>query len=141
MPGRGQLTSPEVQEIIVRLSKFHDTFTISAYTGVSVRCIRRILRYYFENGRLQTSKPRDGRKRKLRDIDANVSVSFLLNINYLLYSQYMLETVLRNTPDVYLDEIQQMILYNCGQEVSKSTIWRTLERAGFTLKKVSRVTY
>ncbi|KAF9490687.1 hypothetical protein BDN71DRAFT_1343785, partial [Pleurotus eryngii] len=40
------------------------------------------------------------------------------------------------SPDVYLDELQEMLGGRLGVEVSLSTVWRALRRSGFTLKKV-----
>jgi hypothetical protein len=42
----------------------------------------------------------------------------------------------QRAPDIYLKELQDMISMNCGVDVSISTLWRTLRRAGFTMKKV-----
>ncbi|KAL5496013.1 hypothetical protein ACEPAH_3106 [Sanghuangporus vaninii] len=43
---------------------------------------------------------------------------------------------LRN--DYYLDELKQIIENRCGIQCSETTIWRTLKRVGFTLKKISK---
>ena len=40
--------------------------------------------------------------------------------------------------DRYLDELRDMLEERCGVRVSESTIWRTLHRAGFRMKEVSR---
>ena len=37
---------------------------------------------------------------------------------------------------MYLDELQEMLSINCGQAVSRSTIWQMLRNGGFTMKKV-----
>ena len=39
-------------------------------------------------------------------------------------------------PDVYLEELKQELLSTCGVSVSVSTIWNTLTKAGYTMKKV-----
>lgn len=49
--------------------------------------------------------------------------------------QFLLGTIAK-TPDLYLDELQEMLAASCGRTVSRATIWRTLRRAGFTMKKV-----
>ncbi|KIJ04708.1 hypothetical protein PAXINDRAFT_24918, partial [Paxillus involutus ATCC 200175] len=51
-------------------------------------------------------------------------------------SQFLLGTI-QKTPDLYLDELREMLATSCGVDVSRATIWRTLRRAGFTMKKVS----
>ncbi|KIK91930.1 hypothetical protein PAXRUDRAFT_148411 [Paxillus rubicundulus Ve08.2h10] len=41
------------------------------------------------------------------------------------------------TPDLYLDELQEMLVTSCGVEASHLTVWHALHRVGFTMKKVS----
>ncbi|KIK10986.1 hypothetical protein PISMIDRAFT_76308, partial [Pisolithus microcarpus 441] len=50
--------------------------------------------------------------------------------------QFLLGTI-QKAPDLYLDELQEMLVQSCGVEVSRATVWWTLQRAGFTMKKVS----
>jgi len=40
------------------------------------------------------------------------------------------------SPNLYLDELQEMMAATSGVRVSRSTVWRTLQRAGYTMKKV-----
>ncbi|KIK22959.1 hypothetical protein PISMIDRAFT_44283, partial [Pisolithus microcarpus 441] len=49
--------------------------------------------------------------------------------------QFLLGTI-QKAPGLYLDELQEMLVQSCGVEVSHTTIWRSLQRAGFTMKKV-----
>ncbi|KIK77083.1 hypothetical protein PAXRUDRAFT_779145 [Paxillus rubicundulus Ve08.2h10] len=51
-------------------------------------------------------------------------------------SQFLLGTI-QKTPDLYLDELQEMLETSCGVDVSCAIIWRTLCRAGFTMKKIT----
>ena len=44
-------------------------------------------------------------------------------------------------PDSYLDELQEALAMSSGVQVSRSTVWRTLRRAGFTMKKVIMLLY
>ena len=39
--------------------------------------------------------------------------------------------------DHYLDKLRDMLEEQCGMRVTESTIWRTLNRAGFRMKEVS----
>ena len=39
-------------------------------------------------------------------------------------------------PDLYLDELRTELLETCGVSVSLATIWRTLIKGGYTMKKV-----
>ena len=59
----------------------------------------------------------------------------LINELILLTSlQFLLGTIER-APDLYLDELQEMLAASCGHTVSKPTIWHTLRKTGFTMKK------
>ncbi|KIO03228.1 hypothetical protein M404DRAFT_146095 [Pisolithus tinctorius Marx 270] len=42
---------------------------------------------------------------------------------------------MQKIPNLYLDELQEMIQASCGTEVSHAMVWRTLCRYGFTMKK------
>jgi transposase len=48
--------------------------------------------------------------------------------------------LVRHSPDVYLAELQELIEDNTGTAVSESTIWRSLKRSRFTMKKVRIIT-
>ncbi|KIK94859.1 hypothetical protein PAXRUDRAFT_141989, partial [Paxillus rubicundulus Ve08.2h10] len=49
--------------------------------------------------------------------------------------EFLLGTITK-TPDLYLDKLQEMLAVSCGCMVLCATIWCTLHRAGFTMKKV-----
>jgi hypothetical protein len=51
-------------------------------------------------------------------------------------AQFLLGTI-NKQPDLYLDELQEMLEVNCGRSVSCSTVWRVLRKGGLTLKKVN----
>jgi transposase len=44
--------------------------------------------------------------------------------------------LVRHSPDLYLAELQEILEDRLGVEVNESTIWRSLRRCGFTMKKV-----
>ncbi|KAF9220151.1 hypothetical protein BS17DRAFT_715510, partial [Gyrodon lividus] len=48
---------------------------------------------------------------------------------------FLLGTI-QKAPDLYLDELKEMLAVSCGVDVSHMTVWRTLHQAGFTMKKV-----
>jgi hypothetical protein len=50
-----------------------------------------------------------------------------------------LQNSVNNTCDIYLDELKDSLGTICGREISESTIWRTLKRCGYRMKKVSEV--
>jgi transposase len=53
--------------------------------------------------------------------------------------QQFLTGVIRHSPDVYLDELRELLEDKRGCEVSEATLWRSLKRCGFTMKKVRYV--
>ncbi|KIM51639.1 hypothetical protein SCLCIDRAFT_1166606 [Scleroderma citrinum Foug A] len=122
--GQGKKMSLDIQWAIVRMSGRLSYDEISMYLDVSTRSVRRMMLYFRDYGIIpdaQDSSAQEERQknRHLRGID----VEFLLN-------------TIKKTPDVYLDELQTMIALECGKDVSRSTIWRTLRRCGLTMKKV-----
>jgi transposase len=56
----------------------------------------------------------------------------------LMSMQFLLGTI-NTTPDFFLDELQEILQVYRGVNVSQATVWRTLKRAGFTMKKVCLV--
>ncbi|KAF8546669.1 hypothetical protein OG21DRAFT_1371241, partial [Imleria badia] len=52
--------------------------------------------------------------------------------------QFLLGTI-EKSPDVYLDELQEMLATSCDVYVSRATVWRMLRKADFTMKKLLRV--
>ncbi|KAF8834428.1 hypothetical protein BDN67DRAFT_868455, partial [Paxillus ammoniavirescens] len=52
--------------------------------------------------------------------------------------QFLLGAI-QKLPDLYLDELQEMLALSCGVQVSRATVWQTLHRAGFTMKKITCV--
>ncbi|KIK72482.1 hypothetical protein PAXRUDRAFT_180579, partial [Paxillus rubicundulus Ve08.2h10] len=47
---------------------------------------------------------------------------------------FLLGTI-KKAPDLYLDELQEMLAVSCGVWVAHSTVWRMLHSKGFTMKK------
>jgi transposase len=91
---------------------------VHEYTGVSVRSIKRLRSTH---RRAEVShKPLDhGRPRNLTSMQ----------------SQFLCDCIKR-TPDMALAELQTELHEVCGVDVSISTIARTLQRQGFTMKTV-----
>ncbi|KAF8119206.1 Homeodomain-like protein [Boletus edulis] len=119
---QGQKTSTDIQWAIVRLSKFLDHERIGMCLNVSTRTVQRVLSHFHATGTIPNEKGGDEvvkrvRNKHLRDID------------------FLLGTV-QKTPDLYLDELREILAQNCGVHVSLSSVWRTLRSAGFTMKKV-----
>jgi hypothetical protein len=58
-----------------------------------------------------------------------------MNLQIYRWFQHLL-TVVTKKPDLYLDELRMELEAKCGVSVTPNTIWRTLQRGGFTMKKV-----
>ena len=98
----------EVHYIVIRLSTIMGPEKIAIYTGISRQSVQQILNYFTLHGTVEPEK-----ECKKRD-----------------------KHLFHQTPDLYVDELQEMLSVSCGQDVSKATIWRMLHRAGYTFKKV-----
>lgn len=135
--GHGETQPPQVHWIVVRLSAVMPKENVSKFTGVSVRSVERILQHFRIYGTVKMDdlrKERVPQRGQLKDVDLQVSADQLY-MHVLRRIQYIFG-VINRTPDVYLDELQEMLDVNCEQEVSRATIWRALTRQGFTMKKV-----
>ena len=77
---KGQRITPEVQQIIVRLSAVLSIDDIAIYTGVSTSAIKRILRYFEQNDTIPADEEKERRRRPrlLRDEDIQVCASVLI---------------------------------------------------------------
>jgi len=118
---QGRALSPHIHIIIIRLSYILTKQDISVYTGISLRTIERILAYFKKHGAISEPERRVTTQRMLAKDD----VATLFEI-------------VKSAPDLYLDELQEVLSMECGQHVSKGTIWKTLTRAGFTMKKITK---
>ena len=46
-------------------------------------------------------------------------------------------SLIQHTPDIQLSELQKLLKVQRGMSVSESTIWRSLHRAGYSMKTIS----
>jgi len=121
---RGHALSDDLRGAILNMAHSLDVDNICKYTGCKKRTVQRILEDYRKKGSVIREHMRQetrGAKRRLTTGD----IRFIRGI-------------VRHSPDVYLDEIRELIEERCGTEVSELTIWRTLRRCGFTMKKLTR---
>ncbi|KAJ7352383.1 hypothetical protein DFH08DRAFT_858726 [Mycena albidolilacea] len=59
-------------------------------------------------------------------------------MNFPDLSFQFLQGAIDRTCDTYLDELQEALGAICGVEASQVTIWRTLRRQGYCMKKITR---
>ena len=107
------------------------------YTGVSERKVDDVISTFNKEGTAKVyTRQKPHTYASLCDEDIQVS-SFYPYAQQLLKPamQHLLRT-LEATPDLFLDELCQDLELQTGKSVSASTIWRTLRRAGYTMKKV-----
>ncbi|KAI0076416.1 hypothetical protein K474DRAFT_1594745 [Panus rudis PR-1116 ss-1] len=90
---------------------------VSRYTNISVRALKRLLHTYRKTGSVIRTPVCNGRPR-------------ILDIFEILIA------CIERRPDMYLTELQEELGEICGTRTSPYTIWRTLRRCGYTLKKV-----
>ncbi|KAF9235450.1 hypothetical protein BU15DRAFT_34346, partial [Melanogaster broomeanus] len=120
---QGQQTSSEIQWAIIRLSRMLNQDNISAALNVSNRTVQRVQAYFRAYGTV----PNEDNQPEKRDRTSN---------RHLRDVEFLLGTI-EKAPDLYLNEIQEMLAISCGVQFSRSTVWRMLRSKGFTMKKVS----
>ena len=111
---------------------------IHRYTGISQRAMKRLRKTYRETGEVAKVLVCTGRPRLLDSLDAGVRISTCFSgWSVPVDIAQFLEGCIERQPDIMLVELQDLLHEVCGQEVSISTISRTLGRRGFTYKQVS----
>jgi len=135
---QGKAIPEPVQWIVVRLSTLMPLEEVCMYTDVSKRSVERIMAHFRRTGSIMVpaSKAKHQLHRALCDYDVEVR-GHSLSFTSLIYHQLQhLLTTMTNMPDVYLDELCLDLQAKCGVVVSLNTVWRTLQKGGFTMKKV-----
>ncbi|KAJ7450497.1 Homeodomain-like protein [Mycena galericulata] len=119
---RGKPLSDDLRGVLLNMAMHHDVDTIADLTGVGHRTIERLLSDYRKKGtvvREHMYQELRGRKRCLTGRDTK-----------------FLCALVRHSPDIYLAELQEILEDRLGVSVDESTLWRSLKRCGFTMKKV-----
>ncbi|KAJ7194797.1 hypothetical protein GGX14DRAFT_377632 [Mycena pura] len=119
---RGKALSDDLRGAILNMSRFLDIPEICHYTNCKKRTVERILEDYHKKGTVM----REHLRLEMRGAKRSMSAGDLR----------FLTGVVRHSPDVYLDELRELLEETRGSEVSEATIWRSLKRCGFTMKKV-----
>jgi transposase len=135
---QGKAIPKVVHWIIIRLSTTVSTEDIAMYTDVSLRSVKKILSHFKQTGDVNVPKRlKPQLHRALCDYDIQVCKVLLPGFIVLLSTvvQHIFAAV-NNMPDLYLDELRLELQETCGVSVSMSTIWRTLVKGGYSMKKV-----
>ena len=109
---------------------------ISGYTDISDRKVRDIITHFNKTGINGSKHEQLTLHKSLQDKDIQVCFNFELLSCANCTIKHLFNT-LNNTPDLYLDELRLELQEKFGVSVSLSTIWRTLKKGGYTMKKVS----
>jgi transposase len=109
---------------------------IRQYTGIGRRSMTRF-RTAYHNNALPSLLPLEfGRPRMLNAIQVKVCLLFFHPGSHLTGTQYLCDVVARQ-PDMSLAELKAEIFEIYTVDVSMQTVWRCLQREGYTMKIVS----
>ncbi|PVF91026.1 Homeodomain-like protein [Serendipita vermifera] len=113
--------SQDLRIAIIRMDALKvPTKLISNYTGIALRTVQLIIAIYNLTGEYGPKKERStGSNRKL----SGELIKFIIQLA-------------TEVPDCQLTDIQACLRDEKGIDVSVSTIWRALTRAGYSLKSV-----
>ncbi len=137
---QGVALSEDLRGVLIHIhvSSSLDSKALARLTGIPVRSIQRILSNWKKTGEVKTAPTgKKGRPRALDFSDTQVRRRFSSYVEetHTPFIQFLLATVSRHN-DLYLDELRDVLEERCGVVVTESTIWRTLQRAGFRMKEV-----
>ncbi|KIL55693.1 hypothetical protein M378DRAFT_17709 [Amanita muscaria Koide BX008] len=120
---RGRPLSDGLRAVILNMSISMDIPSIIHHTRCKKRTIERVLSDYRRRGTVMRDH--------LRELRGAKCVLTAADVRFL-------RGTVRHSPEIYLDEMQEIMEDRLGVDVSESTIWRALRRSGFTLKKLTR---
>ena len=116
----GRYISDELKQMALSMSlQGVPDSDVHKYTGISVRSIKRLRSTHRRTGEVSNKPIAPGRPRDLTSMQ----------------TQFLSDCVDR-TPDMALAELQIELKDVCGVDTSISTIARTLQRQGYTMKTV-----
>jgi transposase len=136
---RGKPLSDDLRKVILNMGMTRDISTIVELTRLKCRTVERIFQDYRNKGMVMWEhlyKELHGQKHSLTV--SNTKVKFRCASPKPL-SKFLLKFLcglVRHSPDNYLAELQEILEDRLGLEVNESTIWRSLKRCGFIMKKV-----
>ncbi|KAF8800956.1 hypothetical protein BYT27DRAFT_7008402, partial [Phlegmacium glaucopus] len=113
-----------LRDVLLHMAQFLDIDTITHYTSCKRRTIERILSDFRKTGSVARQHLRKGLLHGRRRATNGQDVQFL-------------QGLVRHSPNVYLDEMRELLETRRGINVGKPTVWRALIRSGFTMKKAS----
>jgi hypothetical protein len=135
---QGKAIPEPVQWIVVRLSALMPVEDVCMITDISKRSVERIMAQFRKTGDIMVpaSRAKHHIHRALCDYDVEVRGDTFLILSLINHKSQHLLTTITKAPDLYLDELRLDLEAKCGVSVSINTVWRTLQKGGFTMKKV-----
>lgn len=136
---RGRPLSDDLRAAIVHMAHSLDIDSIVHFSGCKKRTVQRVLAEFRDTGTSTRSRLRRqlcGPKRVLTRADVGVSRDSLLSRVNSNQNEQFLRGTIQHTPDIYLDELRELLKQRCGVDADEVTLWRALKRSGFTMKKV-----
>ncbi|KAH7880332.1 uncharacterized protein C8R40DRAFT_1065406 [Lentinula edodes] len=128
---RGHPFSDDLRQVLIYMGTRCTFSEVMAQTGVPRSTLRALFAEYKKNGHVLCTKESAyemrGRKRKLT----------IANVGVLILAKFLTGNIWQRN-DLYLDELQDLVSSRLGISVDDLTIWRTLHRQGFTMKKLSQ---
>lgn len=136
--GRYRYIPRSIKDLAVEQSAHYKASRISTHLSMGRSTVYSTLRRWRQTGSPVARGKRTGRPRNLSGLDLAVSPSSQCQActetdSFLQY----LEGCIEQRPDILADELREQLETARGVKTSNGTISRTLQRAGWTRKKVS----
>ncbi|KAG2749320.1 hypothetical protein P692DRAFT_201908963 [Suillus brevipes Sb2] len=138
MVGNRRHIPESVKQQWITMSAHMKSKDIAHVTHSSHRTVNRVLRLSRLTGSVIQKPLQAGRPCLLTSSDATASIIIWhAKLNYYSHNSHQyLEACVEHTPDIFLHELQSALWDARGVDVSLQTIEKTLQRHGFTRKKV-----
>jgi hypothetical protein len=97
---------------------------------------------YLISRKQEISSPQSVERQPFTNLFKKRAFRYGLLLNFLLMLTWDIKhlfNTLSTEPDLYLDELRLELQERLGISVSTSTVWRTLRKGGYTMKKVRYV--
>ncbi|KZV60880.1 hypothetical protein PENSPDRAFT_565189, partial [Peniophora sp. CONT] len=120
---RGVALSNDARQILVNMAHEMSIEKMVRKTKIPRRTIERVLSDFVHTG--SAERP-------------NTRIQPLSRQAYNRRERRYLIGLIRRNPDAFLDELRDEMQEATGKVVHQATVWRTLERNGFTMKEVRR---
>ena len=98
---------------------------------VTYSSLRRWIDYYQKYGEVPAQTDRENKRKTIRQLRGGKN---LVTKKFTQDDLSKLRTIIQDSPQLYLDEIQNLIAAQTGKQWDASTIWRKIQALGYSLK-------